>query len=63
MDQEKNGLFIQNMRKEKSMTQQELADKLGVTDRVISKWKNARGMPDYTPIKPLSLQLIYQKVN
>lgn len=35
------------------MTQQELANKLGVTDRAISKWENARGMPDFALIKPL----------
>ena len=53
MDQKKIGEFITKLRKEKKMTQQELADKLGVTDRAISKWENARGMPDFALIKPL----------
>ena len=53
MDQKKIGEFIAKLRKEKNMTQQELANKLGVTDRAISKWENARGMPDFALIKPL----------
>ncbi len=46
MNQQKIGKFILELRKEKNMTQQELADKIGVTDRAISKWENGRGMPD-----------------
>ena len=53
MDQEKIGKFIFELRKEKKMTQQELADKIGVTDREISKWENGRGMPDLSLMKPL----------
>ena len=41
------------LRKDKKMTQQELADKIGVTDRAISKWENGRGMPDISLMKPL----------
>ena len=44
MEQEKIGKFILQLRKEKNMTQKELAEKLGVTDRAISKWENGRGM-------------------
>ena len=40
MDQEKIGQFILKLRKEKNMTQQELAKRIGVTDRAISKWEN-----------------------
>ena len=53
MDQEKIGKFIFELRKEKKMTQQELADKIGVTDRAISKWENGRGMPDLSLMRPL----------
>ena len=53
MDQEKIGKFILELRKDKKMTQQELADKIGVTDRAISKWENGRGMPDISLMKPL----------
>lgn len=57
MNQEKIGKFILELRKEKHMTQQELADKLGVTDRAISKWENGRGMPDLSLMKPLCDEL------
>ena len=40
MNQEKIGKFIAELRKEKKMTQQELADKLNVTDRAVSHWEN-----------------------
>ena len=38
MNQEQIGKFISELRKEKNMTQQELANKIGVTDRAISNW-------------------------
>lgn len=53
MNQEKIGKFILELRKEKDMTQQSLADKLGVSDKTISKWENGRGMPDLSLMKPL----------
>ena len=53
MNQEKIGKFIANLRKEKNMTQQELADKLGVTDRAVSHWENGRRLPDYSLVKEL----------
>ena len=57
MNQEKIGKFFLKLRKEKNMTQQELANKLGVTDRAISKWENGRGMPDLSLMKPLCDEL------
>lgn len=57
MNQEKIGKFILKLRLEKNMTQQELAHKLGVTDRAISKWENGRGLPDLSLIKPLCDEL------
>ena len=53
MDQEKIGKFIQKLRKEKELTQQELANKLNVTDRAVSKWETGRGLPDLSIIKTL----------
>ena len=53
MNQEVIGNFIAKCRKEKNMTQQELADKLGVTDRAISHWENGRRLPDYSLLKEL----------
>lgn len=57
MNQEKTGKFISELRKEKNMTQRELADKIGVTDRAISKWENGRGMPDLSLMEPLCNEL------
>lgn len=53
MNQQKIGRFIANLRKEKNMTQMDLANKLGITDRAISKWENGRGMPDLSLLIPL----------
>ena len=46
MDQLKIGKFIAERRKAENLTQFELAEKLGVTDRAISKWETGRAMPD-----------------
>ena len=53
IDSDRIGKFILELRKENNMTQQELADKIGVTDRAISKWENGRGMPDLSLLAPL----------
>ena len=53
MNQEKIGKFILKIRKEKNMTQQELANKLSVTDRAVSHWENGRSLPDVSLFKPL----------
>ena len=54
MDQMIIGRFIEKLRKEKNLTQRELADKLNVTDRAISNWENGRRLPDYSLLKPIS---------
>lgn len=46
MDQVKIGKFIAQRRKENNMTQAELAEKLNITDRAVSKWETGKGMPD-----------------
>lgn len=46
MDQVKIGKFIAERRKEVNLTQMELAEMLGVTDRAVSKWETGRSMPD-----------------
>lgn len=46
MNQVKIGKFIAQCRKNKNMTQAELAEKLNITDRAISKWETGKGMPD-----------------
>jgi len=57
MNQEKIGKFIKELRAKKEMTQQELAEKIGVTDRAISKWENGRGTPDISLLIPLANEL------
>ena len=46
MDQIKIGKFIAERRKEVNLTQSQLAEKLGITDRAVSKWENGKAMPD-----------------
>lgn len=53
MNQEKIGKFIAECRKNKKMTQQDLAEQLGITDRAISNWENGKNMPDLSLFKPL----------
>ena len=53
MNQEKIGKFIKTLRKEKKLTQSELATKLEVTDKSISNWENGKNMPDLSLFKPL----------
>lgn len=57
MNQEKIGKFIAYCRKNKKMTQSELAEKLGVTDKSIGNWENGRNMPDLSLFKPLCDEL------
>jgi len=57
MNQEKIGKFICRLRKEKKMTQSELAEKIGVTEKSISNWENGRNMPDLSLFKPLCEEL------
>ncbi len=57
MNQEKIGKFIAKCRKEKKMTQSQLAEKLEVTDKSIGNWENGRNMPDLSLFKPLCDEL------
>ena len=54
MDTLKIGKFIALKRKEKNMTQEELARILGVTNKTVSRWENGNYMPDLSLLKPLS---------
>lgn len=54
MNTEKIGKFIAQKRKEKNYTQKELALKLGVTDRAVSKWERGLGCPDISLLEDLS---------
>ena len=57
MDQEKIGRFIANCRKQRKMTQSELGEKLGVTEKSVSNWEKGRNMPDLSLFKPLCNEL------
>ena len=53
MDKNATGRFIAELRKQKGFTQKELAEKLMVTDKAISRWETGKGLPDTSLLKPL----------
>ncbi len=57
MDQIKIGKFIAECRKKNNLTQMQLAEKLNITDRAISKWENGKGMPDSSLMLDLCAEL------
>ncbi len=57
MDQKYVGTFIQSLRKEKGLTQKELADKICVSDKTVSKWENGNSMPDTSMLLDLCREL------
>ena len=57
MEQEKIGKFISALRKEKGMTQEQLAEKMGVTDKSISRWENGKTLPDISILVALAEEL------
>ena len=57
MDQQITGKFIAYKRKEKNITQEQLAEKLGVSNKTVSKWETGKCMPDYAVVKNLCKEL------
>ena len=57
MDQQITGKFIAYKRKEKNLTQEQLAEKLGVSNKTVSKWETGKCMPDYAVVKNLCKEL------
>lgn len=53
MNQEQIGKFIANLRKEKELTQEQFAEKLGVNVKSVSRWENGKTMPDYSILNDL----------
>lgn len=51
------GAVIKRLRESKGITQAELADKIGVSSKAVSKWETAKGLPDITLIEPLAKAL------
>ena len=54
MDKEKTGQLITELRKEKGLTQKQLADALNVTDKAVSKWERGLSFPDISMLEPIS---------
>ncbi|MGN0661258.1 MAG: helix-turn-helix domain-containing protein [Oscillospiraceae bacterium] len=54
MDTYVTGAAIKNMREAKGLTQAELADRIGVSSKAVSKWETAKGLPDISLIEPLA---------
>ena len=51
------GMAIKDLREKRGMTQAELADKIGVSSKTVSKWETAKGLPDITLLQPLAQAL------
>lgn len=62
MDQVKTGKFIQKMRKEQQLTQRQMADKLNISDKTVSKWETGNGLPEVGLMLPLC-SLLHINVN
>ena len=57
MNQTAIGGYIARKRKEQNLTQEQLAEKIGVSNKTISKWENGKCMPDYSIIEQLCKEL------
>ena len=57
MNQTAIGSYIARKRKEQNLTQEQLAEQLGVSNKTISKWENGKCMPDYSIIEQLCKEL------
>ena len=57
MNLEKIGKFIASSRKKQNLTQEQLAEKLGVSNKTVSKWETGKCMPDYSVVKNLCEEL------
>ena len=57
MEQLKVGRFITKKRKEQNLTQEQLAERLGISNKTISKWETGKCMPDYAVVKNLCEEL------
>ena len=51
------GGTIKSLREKRNLTQAELADKIGVSSKTVSKWETAKGLPDITLLQPLAAAL------
>ena len=54
IDREKFGAFLAQLRKERGLTQKELAERLFVSDKAVSKWERCQSLPDVALLLPLA---------
>ena len=54
MDQSKIGAFLKSLRKEKNLTQEQLAEQLNVSGRTVSRWETGSNMPDISLLVELA---------
>ncbi len=57
MDQKQIGLFIAQLRREKNLTQEQLGERVGVTNKTVSRWENGNYMPDLATLQILCAEL------
>ena len=57
MDQFRTGAFIAQRRRLMNLTQEQLSERLGVSNKTVSKWETGKSMPDYSVVKPLCREL------
>lgn len=57
MDQKKIGVFIAKMRKARKLTQHDLANNIGISDKTVSRWETGRGLPEVSLLIPLCNEL------
>ena len=57
MNQHLTGEIIKKLREKKNITQKELADKLYISDKTVSKWETGKGFPDISLLEPLASEL------
>ena len=57
MDAKKTGAFIGTLRRQRGLTQAELAERIGVTDKAVSRWETGKGFPDLSLLQPLAAEL------
>ena len=54
MDQKKTGLFLKELRKEKNLTQEQLAEKFNISSRSVSRWETGTNLPDLSILVELA---------
>ena len=63
MDQKKIGNFLKELRKEKNITQEDLAEELNVSNRTVSRWENGNNMPDISLLTQIAQMIAVGEVN